>query len=120
MRPLDAIYKHLELYKRRLIVPHRLMPYPEAVLTQFHQRDIFKNIPSQALKGHSVRDWEGMNCCLRRQNCYDRREWIKVKNQTVPLVSVYGIITPLGNANFHSEEYRYCTLYKRGHMEICP
>ena len=120
MRPFDAIYRHLDMYKRRLVVPHRLMPYPEAVLLHFHKRDIFKDAPSQALKGYGPEDWRNMNCCLRRQNCYDRHEWVKVKNDSVAIVSVYGIITPLGNANFHAETYRHCTLYRQGQVEICP
>ena len=120
MRPLDTLYRHLELHRRRLVVPHRLMPYPEAVLLHFHKRDIFRDIPSQALKGFGPRDWEAMNCCLRRQNCWDRREWVKVKNDTVPVVSVYGILAPLGNANFHAETYRYCRLYREGGQHICP
>ena len=120
MRPLDELYTHLETYKRRLLVPHRLMPYPEAVLLHFHKRDILQPMPTQAVKGFRPQDWKTMNCCMRRQNCWDRLEWIKVSNYTVPVVSVYGIVTPLGNSNFHAEDYRYCTLYQRGGVNICP
>ncbi len=120
MRPLDDLYRHLETYKRRLVVPHRLMPYPEAVMTHFHKRDVMERLPTQAVKGYRPSDWSAMNCCIRRQNCWDRKEWIKVSNTTVPVVSVYGIITPLGNANFHSEEYRYCHLSVHGGLEVCP
>jgi hypothetical protein len=120
MRPLDEIYRHLEMYKRRLLVPHRLMPYPEPVLSMFHKRNVNAKMASQAVKGYGPEDWEKMNCCLRRQNCWDRNEWIKVSNSTVPVVSVHGIITPLGNSNFHAETYRYCQLRAEGGQNICP
>jgi hypothetical protein len=33
MRIHEELYRHLQLYPRRLLVPHRLLPYPTTVDT---------------------------------------------------------------------------------------
>ncbi len=35
LRNADVLYDHLVKYPRRIIIPHRLMPYPEPVSRNF-------------------------------------------------------------------------------------
>ena len=67
--PTSLIPSHLSLPpsppRRRLIVPHRLMPYPEPVLTLHHKRE--QNSVDRPL------DWLDFSCCMQRHNCYDRK-----------------------------------------------
>jgi len=50
------------------------------------------------------------SCCMKRQNCNDRKSWLSVKDSMVPIINYYGIITPLGNINFLDETYRTCSM----------
>jgi hypothetical protein len=108
----DTIFGHLRQYPNRFISPHRLMPYPEQILNVRWNRTV----------NHKERpfDWKTMNCCIERQNCGDRKSWISVKNDSVPIVNVYGLWCPLGNSNFHEEKYRTCVLNKEGGWPYCP
>eukprot|EP01035_Chromulina_nebulosa_P018281 gene18281-23958_t len=106
----DIVYEHLDLYPRRLALPHRLMPYPDLVLTNTHERNLSTNGPF---------DWLSMNCCMKRQNCVDRKDWISIKNKSVNIVNVFGLQVPLGNTNFHEETYRHCELNELGDWPYC-
>lgn len=108
---MKVIYEHLNKYHRQLLLPHRLMPYPNAVLQYHHHRNISLFHPF---------DWYDMNCCLPRQNCRDRKTWLKVSNETIPILNIYGLQVPLGNTNFHEETYRGCQLYPLGGLSFCP
>jgi len=180
----------MDIYRRRMLVPHRLMPYPEPVLTHFHKRNgstiinfnqtddvlygtsaafpsdtatdtdtdtdtdaassskssssftvLAQNKNNQKGKGSNNRNnndnnngittsnyaenegplgWEKMTCCIPRQNCWDRKSWISVKDTDVAIVNIYGLYTPLGNSNFHSEHYRHCSISVDGKDDICP
>ena len=74
----------------------------------------FIQIVSQKLKRSlvnagqdSFHSWHNMSCCLPRQNCRNRKGWTSVKSEKVPIVSAYGLLTPLGNTNFLDEVYRF-------------
>lgn len=113
MRLPDAIYSYLDKYPRHLMVPHRLMAYPSAILALHHKRAASRSGPA---------DWMDMQCCLPRQHCTERKEWVHVSNAShLPLLNIYGIQVPLGNSNFHAETYRACNLTASGVQgHVCP
>jgi len=110
MRHHDIIYGHLHKYPRRVLVPHRLIPYPEQAVA-IHKREISKV---------GDNDWTGMNCCMPRQNCVTRSTWVNAKSMALSFLNIFGLQVALGNCNFHSELFRACTLYPKGGVEICP
>lgn len=150
MRAHDDLYDHLDAYPRRLLVPHRLIPYPEPILTHFHKRrtnssglvgmerlgqagagagaqpspshEYAANAQASAVAGNShPLAFYQQNCCTRRQNCHGKRDdWIHVRNSSVAVVNMFGLLVPLGNNNFHAETYRACALDVAGGVEVCP
>ena len=114
LRRHAEFYEHLRQHPRRMIIPHRLIPYPLDVLKYRHNRE-----PSNISNGPY--DWMDMTCCIPRQNCQERKNWIPVGNNSVPSINVYGLEVPLGNNNFHAESYRACVLSESSspHM-YCP
>lgn len=122
MRIGKELYDYIDKHKRRMLLPHRLMPYPEAILTHRHHRLLSTSKIEPARGSYiatGVHAWHNMSCCLRRQNCWDRKEWKSVADANISVVNIAGILTPLGNSNFHAEQYRGCTVYTQA-TEICP
>jgi hypothetical protein len=111
LRKPEELYNHLKIYPRRFISPHRLMPYPEPVVTIRHNRQLSQK---------SSLDWLNMSCCMPRQNCKDRKTWISVRDTNVNILNIFGLQVPLGNMNFHEEKLRSCTLKNDGGNQICP
>jgi len=111
MRIHEDIYAHLKAYPRRLIIPHRLSPYPDPILTVFHERNVSNNPPMS---------WFDMSCCIPRTNCLDRKSWIHVKDYRVPIINIFGLQVPLGNINFHEEKLRHCSLNPYSSNVTCP
>lgn len=54
-----------------------------------------------------------MTCEMPLQFCTDRKSWQHVSNVSVPILNIFGIQVPLGNADFHKEQYRACSLSSR-------
>lgn len=67
-------------------------------------------------------EWMGHSCCAPRQFCQERKSWISIKNESVPILNVYGIQVALGNNNFHLESFRACKLLtvKDAKAHVCP
>eukprot|EP01035_Chromulina_nebulosa_P024709 gene24709-32186_t len=101
MRIPAEIYDYVSANKRHLVIPHRLMPYPEEILTYFWNRTLSTAGPY---------DWMDFTCCLPRQLCQERNHWIHVKNSSVPILNMFGLQVPLGNTDFHRETYRACIM----------
>lgn len=145
MRIPDDIYAYLDLNRRHLMIPHRLMAYPVSVLKYFHKRTVdVSDFPSSTeasststttvmtppriedgvltstFHPRSPYDWMDMQCCLPRQHCTERNDWRKVSNTSVPVVNIFGLQVPLGNSNFHSEMYRACVLRESTNHHECP
>lgn len=110
VKELAAFFKHLDKYPRRMMLPHRLMPYPHDVISKIHG----KNIDSS-----DMFSWMNKSCCVARQNCISRADWLHIKDPVVEVVNIYGIQVPLGNSHFKIETYRHCTLYTQ-RVEQCP
>ena len=68
IRISKEILDHIDAYPRRMLLPHRLMPYPDNVLTVVHDRKIDKEWRRREKNG----DWMKQSCCLVRQNCLSR------------------------------------------------
>lgn len=100
-RTLPMMYDHLKKYPGRMILPHRLMPYSKEVITVVHKRKI------EEVK---LNQWMGQSCCIRRQNCVDRKDWKGLADPSVAVIDYYGLYVPLGNVNFLDESYRTCTM----------
>lgn len=81
------------------------------IITMFHKRN---------LSQHGPFDWFDMQCCMPRQHCTERKEWRHMSDPRVAVVNIFGIQTALGNADFHKESYRTCTLHEWGGLESCP
>ena len=63
--------------------------------------------------------WMNASCCMPRQNCINRKTWIKVIDSSVPVMNIFNLLVPLGNTNFHIESYRSCEFYSK-RIRICP
>jgi hypothetical protein len=87
MRIPQEIYGHLKIYPRRLVIPHRLNPYPEPIINTVYDRQI---------STYKTMDWVDMNCCLPRQNCQDRKGWLNIKDDKVPILNIFGLQVALG------------------------
>ena len=84
MRNSHILYDHVDRYPRRMLLPHRLMAYPEIVLSHVHKRKLISAKKSQvnlfdssdSSHGSSQNSidesWRESNCCLTKQNCVDR------------------------------------------------
>ena len=107
-RELPRMHAHLKRYPHRMLLPHRLMPYSDRVITEVHGRT--KDQPENA--------WMKQSCCLPRQNCGERKSWKSIREPDVPFIDYYGLNVPLGNVNFLDESYRYCNLGE--YTDICP
>jgi len=110
IRQHERLFDHLRENPRHMILPHRLIPYPLDVLKYKHAR---------AASNTGEYDWYDLSCCMPRQNCKGRKNWKPVADHSVPMVRIYGLEIPLGNSNFHSEEYRACVLSMNINM-YCP
>lgn len=62
-------------------------------------------------------DWMDMTCCLERQLCEDRNNWIHVKNSSVPIVNLFGLQVPLGNTGnkffLLTHDLKWLTLHEK-------
>lgn len=99
-RQLPMLYEHLKIYPRRMLLPHRLMPYSDRVIQEVHKRTV----------DHDHNRWMAQSCCLPRQNCQERKTWLSVHDPNLPVINYYGLYVPLGNVNFLNEEYRGCVM----------
>ena len=75
------------------------MPYSDRVISEIHKRDL---APENL--------WMNQSCCMERQNCVHRKNWLSIKDPRVPVVNYYGLYVPLGNVNFLDEFYRTCSI----------
>ena len=100
-RTMPMMYDHLLKYPGRMILPHRLMPYSEKVVTTIHKKEIVES-PLSA--------WMNQSCCMERTNCQNRKGWKELKDPAVAVINYYGLYVPLGNVNFLMETYRTCTI----------
>jgi hypothetical protein len=91
MREHEEIYGHLKKFPRRLMLPHRLNPYPPAVIIERYHRNVSE---------HQYMDWMHMSCCLERQNCGNRKSWKSVGEPVVKILNIYGLQVALGACLF--------------------
>jgi len=61
-----------------------------------------------------ITDYRDAHCCIERQMCGHRRDWVTPPNTT--FVNIYGFYASMGNANFQAELYRSCTMMKQSDM----
>lgn len=108
-RQLQLMYHNLQQYPHRMLLPHRLMPYSDRVITEIHK----KSVDTEPNK------WMQQSCCLPRQNCQERKTWQPLSHESIPVINYYGLYVPLGNVNFLTESFRGCKLgpYEN---EFCP
>jgi len=111
VRQQSEAFEFLRRYPRRVIIPHRLMPYPDEILIETQKRQ-----PNDA----NINDWLNMNCCLPRQNCEDRLGWHNADSPSLPYLRIGGFQVALGNADYRKEKFRPCVLYPEGGVDICP
>lgn len=114
LREARQMINILRMYPRYVLVPHRLMPYPETIVKRVLQR-------SPVYSADRFHGWTNISCCLERQNCMDgrRKTWQPVKSPNVSVVYAAGFNVPLGNSNFLKEQYHYCQMMPTRTM-YCP
>lgn len=100
------IFDFLNKYNRRVLVPHRLVPYPSAIVSLLNRTIT------------SADEWQQLKCCLPRQNCERREDWVPPTDTALPLLNFYGLKTAGGNANFKNEMFRSCKIFPDG--GLCP
>lgn len=148
MRNMETYHQYLTAFPLRVIVPHRLMVYSEAIMEKVHKRtkrvsnpmakqqftvDVVPTslMPQAANLRRSkdeprgtLNDWRTLSCCMPRQNCIERETWIPInKPDGVPLLNYSGLMVPLGNSNFLMESYRSCQIQPNpllGETSFCP
>jgi hypothetical protein len=139
MRKPQRLFESLREYPRYVLLPHRLIPYPDLVRTdglpspqlisslplsfsfsQIQERWVRR--PAVFLKDSS-HGWSHLSCCLPAgQRCESRDSWVKIQategkaNTTsasypVSILPIYDLKIALGNANFLEESYRGCKLF---------
>lgn len=54
--------------------------------------------------------WKDVMCCIPKQNCLSRDDWVEVFDQSVQFVDIYGLYVALGNSDFHKSTYRTCSI----------
>jgi hypothetical protein len=66
--------------------------------------------------------WLSHSCCMPRQNCLERDNWVPLLNENLPYMNIYGLHVALGNSNFHKLAYRPCTMLDKAVVEhnYCP
>ena len=74
LRISKELFDQIDKYPRRMLLPHRLMPYPDNVLTVIHKRKIDREWQRQNKYG----DWLEQSCCIMRQNCLSRSKYVTV------------------------------------------
>eukprot|EP01041_Mallomonas_annulata_P006623 gene6623-13418_t len=147
MRIESDLFAYLKAYPMRLIVPHRLMPYPKLIssflnktaiiISDSHPHHPSHPIPTTPTStsttkntnintnmntntNESITGWLNMSCCMPRQNCANRKTWVSVRHPSVSIVPVFELDVALGNTNFREETYRACELSIRKEHGICP
>ncbi len=99
----------------------------------------YKKIPDLYTKQEILFGFENYSCCLNRQNCLNRNDWVHGSDPKVTFMRIYGILcsfvllcysnnffllvgmsVALGNCNFHQETYRTCTVRSKDKTTICP
>ena len=148
----SALFEFLDKYPRRVLVPHRLVPYPPAIVellnrstSQPHSRVFHSKVLNDfghagqgsisakemfmasrgwlssgeaTSSGAAAPNWETNKCCLPRQNCEQRGDWVAPADPSLAFMEVHGLPVALGNANFKAERFRPCTLSPLG--GLCP
>ena len=66
--------------------------------------------------------WLKHSCCMPRQNCLERDNWIHLLNANLPYINIYGLHVALGNSNFHKLAYRPCAIHEKAAVDLnyCP
>jgi hypothetical protein len=145
LRNLESYRQYLEAFPLRVLVPHRLMTYPQDVMEKIHKRtkeaaldldvipvgdnaktvtNLRVSVSVSASPRETINDWRDLSCCMPRQNCLDRKGWVGLgEREQVPLMNYSGMIIPLGNSNFLDEIYRTCVMMPKpllGETSFCP
>eukprot|EP00602_Paraphysomonas_sp_CaronLab_P006918 CAMPEP_0185022548 /NCGR_PEP_ID=MMETSP1103-20130426/5253_1 /TAXON_ID=36769 /ORGANISM="Paraphysomonas bandaiensis, Strain Caron Lab Isolate" /LENGTH=360 /DNA_ID=CAMNT_0027554659 /DNA_START=65 /DNA_END=1143 /DNA_ORIENTATION=- len=97
-RPQD-LFDILHRFPRYVLLPHRLVTYPKSVMKGVVRR------PVVSVSDPSM-DWVNMSCCLPRQNCQSRVDWVGIKSNNVSVLPMFNLNVALGNANFILERFR--------------
>lgn len=113
IRNARNLFDYLKEFPMRMLIPHRLQPYPGELLTK-----VFK----KTLKKHTgPLDWMNSSCCMERTNCLgDRSSWVHISNSKVAVVKVFNLYVALGNSNFLQQHFRSCVLTENAKVQLCP
>jgi hypothetical protein len=66
--------------------------------------------------------WMQHSCCMPRQNCLERDNWVPLIHEDIPYINIYGLHVALGNSNFHKLVYRPCKVLDKSFVDLnyCP
>jgi hypothetical protein len=104
-RDATRLYEYLNTFPQRVLVPHRLMPYPTNIIQQVLNKTVVKTHDS----------WNDMKCMMPKTNCVETRaSWVDVSHASVVVADIWNFSVPLGNSNFLTQSYRPCEVEDRG------
>jgi len=129
----SEIYPLLNAYPRRVLVPHRLIPFAHEILKSKFNINVAAGPKFSSYKGNTTTGTEKAStagvqredyqCCLERQNCESRgrNHWYGLGHPKLKYVEVDGLMVAMGNSNFRAGTFRPCALgYWGGYMSVCP
>lgn len=79
-----TLFDHLDKHPRRMILPHRLMPYPPEVLDTLYGRSLGPMQLHELQSNPSLNiAWERESCCLKRNACRGRQDFIHISEGAI-------------------------------------
>ena len=120
-RELDELYKYVDKYPYRVLLPHRLIPYTAEVLVDtFRSSGIERRLP-QLVSHDSLSPWR---CCLPASACSGNRTGLTalkkaMRSSTAPMLNIAGLFVVMGTSNFIYHRFRFCQ-FVRKESGLCP
>ena len=130
LRSPNYVFKQLKDNPMFTVVPHRLVPYAkqvhDIVFDKFSRSHKQVNGLTMRKQDIYLKDshfgWMRHSCCMPRQNCLERDEWVPLLHPSLPYMNIFGLHVALGNSNFHKLSYRPCKIYSKDFVDnnFCP
>lgn len=145
MRSPEYVFRQLNENAMYTVVPHRLVPYAKEVHDIVFEktsraaagkakkkikekgRSALPTSPSMQKKQGIVTSdnhfgWMKHSCCMPRQNCLERENWVPLLSDKLPYMNIFGLHIALGNSNFHKLTYRPCVMLEKSVVDsnYCP
>lgn len=125
VRNLGNLHAYLDTHPRRVLLPHRLIPYSREILSSLYgawglERGL-PRLPRLSLQQAASSPWR---CCLPTVSCSGNHSAMvplkkALRTSVVPLLNVEGMLVVMGTANFWLHKFRFCQ-FQRREKGMCP